>query len=193
MILASTSPYRQTMLKRLHLPFETVAPRVDETPLTGEAPKALALRLARAKARAVALRMPGRVVLGADQVATADHQSIIGKPGSHERAVAQLQHLSGREVTYHSAMCVTDGDRYELVNIVTLCRFRTLSAPEIEAYLRIDSPYDTAGSAKAESLGITLMDSMYSEDPTAIIGLPLIALARLLRSFGLNSLIGSTR
>ena len=176
------------MLKRLHLPFDTVAPQVDETSLSGEAPEALALRLAHAKAHAVSRGLSGRVVIGADQVATVDGQSIIGKPGSHALAVAQLQHLSGRVVTYHSAMCVTDNVRDELINIVTVCRFRTLSAQEIEAYLRIDLPYDTAGSAKAESLGITLMDSMHSEDPTAIIGLPLIALARLLRSFGLNPL-----
>lgn len=178
------------MLERLRLPFDTISPEVDEPPLPGETPEALALRLAQEKARAVARRHPGRVIIGADQVATVDGQSI-GKPGSHDRAVAQLQHLSGREVAFHSAMCVTDGVRDEIVDVVTRCRFRTLSALEIEAYLRAEEPYDTAGSARAEGLGIALMDSMHSADPTAIIGLPLIALARILRDFGLNPLTGT--
>ena len=188
-ILASTSRYRKEMLERLRLPFDTVSPEVDETAHAGETPEALALRLALEKARAVAVRYPGHVVIGADQVATVDGLSL-GKPGSHERAVAQLQHLSGREVAFHSALCVTDGRRDEVVDVVTTCRFRILSALEIDVYLHAERPYDTAGSAKAEGLGIALMDSMHSDDPTAIIGLPLIALARMLRSFDLNPLSG---
>ena len=190
LILASSSPYRQEMLKRFGLPFSAVPPHVDETPLIGESPTDLALRLARAKALAVARQYPGTVVIGSDQVATFDGKAI-GKPGNHEAAIAQLRMLSGQSVDFHSALCITDGTRQEIDDVVTSCRFRNLSMAEIEHYLNIEKPYDTAGSAKAEGLGIALMDAMQCDDPTAIIGLPLIALARMLRSFGINPLSSS--
>ncbi|HEY9573809.1 MAG TPA: Maf family protein, partial [Pusillimonas sp.] len=152
-----------------------------------ESPAQLALRLSMAKAQAVIAKHPGAVVIGSDQVATVDGTPI-GKPGSFERAREQLVQLSGRTVEFHSALCVSDGRRHHSDDIITFCRFRTLTDDEITRYLRLEQPYDTAGSAKAEGLGIALMDSMRSDDPTAIIGLPLIALARMLRSFGLNPL-----
>lgn len=187
LILASSSRYRQEMLERLGIPFRIVSPDVDETPLKDETPAALALRLSLAKALAVAPSYPGALVIGSDQVATMDG-SPIGKPGNFERALRQLEYLSGRTVEFHSALCVSDGQRHETADVITLCRFRRLSTDEIVSYLHREQPFDTAGSAKAESLGIALMDSMRSDDPTAIIGLPLIALCRMLRSFGMNPL-----
>ncbi|HEY0296025.1 MAG TPA: Maf-like protein [Bordetella sp.] len=187
LILASSSRYRREMLSRLRLPFSAVSPNIDETPHPGEAPADLALRLSVEKAQAVAADHPGAVIIGSDQVATVDGQPI-GKPGSFERAVEQLTRLSGREVQFHSALAVTDGTRVERADIVTYCRFRPLSQAAIEAYLHAEKPFDTAGSAKAESLGIALMASMRSDDPTAIIGLPLIALTGMLASFGLDPL-----
>ena len=179
------------MLARLRLPFQTISPNIDETPLSDETPAATALRLSIAKAQAVAQQQPGSVVIGSDQVATFNNQKI-GKPGNFEKAREQLQAFSGQTVEFHSALCVTDGTRQEARDIVTLCRFRQLSTDEIETYLHLEQPYDTAGSAKAESLGITLMDSMQSDDPTAIIGLPLITLAHMLRTFGINPLLPGT-
>jgi septum formation protein len=187
LILASTSSYRRELLGRLRLPFAVVPPGVDETPRPGEAPADLALRLSVEKARAVAARHPGALVIGSDQVAMLDGEPI-GKPGSLERAREQLARLSGREVEYHSALAVTDGARVERGDVITRCRFRPLTPAAIEAYLRADQPFDSAGSAKAESLGIALMESVASDDPTAIIGLPLIALTGMLMSFGLNPL-----
>jgi septum formation protein len=187
LILASSSPYRKEMLERLAIPFTTVAPAIDETPLPGESPTTLALRLSLAKALAVIPAHRDALVIGSDQVATIDG-SPIGKPGNFERARAQLKQLSGQTVEFHSSLCVTDGVRHELKDVVTLCRFRPLNDDEIDTYLQREQPYDTAGSAKAEGLGIALMDSIQSEDPTAIIGLPLIALSRMLRTFGLNPL-----
>jgi len=187
LILASTSPYRRELLARLQLPFEVVAPEVDETPLPGEAPPTLALRLALTKAQAVADKRPGCVVIGSDQVATVDGQPI-GKPGNHAAARAQLRRLSGQMVAFHSALAVTDGVRAQSRDVVTECRFRELSDAAIESYLLRERPYDTAGSAKAEGLGIALMAAMTSDDPTAIIGLPLIALTTMLAEFGLNPL-----
>ena len=187
LILASSSPYRKEMLERLCVPFTTVAPDVDESPMQGETPAQLALRLSMAKAQAVVQTHPGAIVIGSDQVATVDGAPI-GKPGSFERAKEQLVRLSGRTVEFHSALCVSDGRRYQTDDIVTFCRFRSLTDEEITRYLQREQPYDTAGSAKAEGLGIALMDSMRCDDPTAIIGLPLIALSRMLRSFGINPL-----
>ena len=189
LILASSSRYRYDMLARLGLPFFTVSPDVDETPRAGEPPAQLALRLAQAKAEAVAALHPGAVVIGADQVAAGDDGLPVGKPGRHDAAVAQLRRLSGRSITFHSALCVTDGERLLLENIPTLCQFRQLDELSIEQYLQREQPYDTAGSAKAEGLGIALMDRMQADDPTAIIGLPLIALCRMLREFGLDPLL----
>ncbi|TEA78526.1 Maf family nucleotide pyrophosphatase [Allopusillimonas ginsengisoli] len=185
LILASSSPYRRELLLRLGLPFAAESPDIDENPLPGEKPADLALRLSLAKAQAVASRYPGDLVIGSDQVATLNGAPI-GKPGNFERARAQLEALSGQAVEFHSALCVTDGQRTESDDVITECRFRTLTPLEITQYLHREQPYDTAGSAKAEGLGIALMDSMRSDDPTAIIGLPLIALCRMLRSFGLN-------
>ncbi|AZY51991.1 Maf-like protein [Bordetella avium] len=187
LILASSSRYRRAMLERLRLPFESISPDVDETPQAGEAPAALALRLSVAKAMAVARLHPGCIVIGSDQVATVDGQPI-GKPGDFARAKSQLRQLSGRIVEFHSALAVTDGQRTEQADVITYCEFRPLTDAAIDAYLRAEEPYDTAGSAKAEGLGITLMESMRSDDPTAIIGLPLIALTGMLRRFGLDPL-----
>lgn len=175
------------MLQRLGIPFTAVSPDVDETPMPDEPPVELALRLSTAKARTVVRTNPGTLVIGSDQVATVNGMPI-GKPGSFERARLQLQQLSGQTVEFHSALCLTDGRHDMVADVITQCRFRTLTDEEIINYLHRDTPYDTAGSAKAESLGIALMESMRSDDPTAIIGLPLIELSRMLRAFGLNPL-----
>ena len=186
LILGSTSRYRQDLLKRLGLPFSVEAPGVDETPLPNEAPAALAQRLALAKARAVAARHPEAVVIGSDQVADL-HGLALGKPGSHERAVAQLRQMSGQTVQFQTALAVvcqaTGMERGDLavVNVV----FRELNDAEIERYLRIEQPYDCAGSAKSEGLGIALLDRIDNDDPTALVGLPLIRTARLLREAGM--------
>lgn len=187
LILASTSPYRRELLARLRLPFETRAPGVDETARPGETPPALALRLAQAKAEAVAANAPGALVIGSDQVAVCDGR-VLGKPGSHARAVEQLRLMSGRAVAFHSALAVTDGKRTEVADVITRCHLRVLDDAAIDAYLRADQPFDTAGSAKAESLGIALMERIDSDDPTALIGLPLIALTRMLAGFGMDPL-----
>lgn len=187
LILASSSRYRKELLSRLRLPFTAISPAVDETPQSGETPEALALRLSVAKAMAVAASHPGSIVIGSDQVATVDGTPI-GKPGDFARAQAQLRALSGRMVEFHSALAVTDGHRVEKADVITRCRFRQLSEHAIDAYLRAEEPYDTAGSAKAESLGIALTESIQSDDPTAIIGLPLIELTRMLATFGLDPL-----
>jgi len=190
LILASSSPYRRELLSRLRLPFETISPDVDETPRDGESPAALALRLSVDKAMAVASLHPGHIVIGSDQVATIDGEPI-GKPGNFERAQTQLRMLAGKTVEFHSALAVTDGQRVEKKDVVTQCRFRPLSDAAIDAYLRAEAPFDTAGSAKAESLGIALMEYIRSDDPTAIIGLPLIALTGMLATFGLDPLTTS--
>ncbi len=189
LILGSTSRYRRELLQRLHLPFDVMAPQVDETPLPGEAPAALALRLALAKARAVAQRHPTAVVIGADQVADLDGLPI-GKPGSHERATAQLRQLSGRRAVFQTAVAVVrtnTGFEQALLAPVAV-QFRTLSDAEIEHYLRLEEPYDCAGSAKCETLGIALLTAIDSDDPTALIGLPLIRTCALLRAAGLDPL-----
>lgn len=187
LILASSSPYRRDMLKRLALNFDIIAPNIDETPLPDELPDALALRLAQEKAIAIATQHPDAVVIGCDQVATLGVLPI-GKAGSHEKAFEQLKQLRGQTIVFHSALCVVHGDTVLADSIPTQCTFRALSDDEITHYLNHDQPYDTAGSAKAESLGIALMDRMQSDDPTAIIGLPLIRLNQLLRQVGINPL-----
>ncbi|NLJ51158.1 MAG: septum formation protein Maf [Alcaligenaceae bacterium] len=191
LILASTSPYRRAMLERFGIPFSTEASEVDESPQPGELPAELSLRLAVAKAKVVADKFPGSIVIGADQVATLGHEPI-GKAGSFDAAFEQLRQLSGQVVQFHSALAVTDGSETLVQDVLTACHFRELSDEEIRHYLNYDQPFDTAGSAKAESLGITLMESMRSDDPTAIIGLPLIELARMLRHFGLNPTLAAT-
>ena len=189
MILASTSPYRQELLKRLRLPFEVVAPGVDESPQALEAPAALASRLALAKAHAVASRHPRAVVIGSDQVAELDGVAL-GKPGHHEAAVQQLRAMRGRQVVFHTAVAVVRVERqFEASALARACvAFRALSDPEIEHYLHADRPYDCAGSAKIESLGIALLDSVESDDPTALVGLPLIRTCALLRQAGIDPL-----
>ena len=191
LILGSTSAYRRELLQRLRLPFEVVSPEVDETPLPGENPRDLALRLALAKAPAVAARQPAAVVIGADQVADLGGEPL-GKPGTHERAVAQLRRMRGRTVIFQTAVavvCVETGfGQIELAP--ARVRFRDLTDAEIESYLRAETPYDCAGSAKSEGLGIALLDAIESDDPTALVGLPLIRTARLLRAAGL-SLLGT--
>ena len=185
LILGSTSRYRRELLQRLHLPFEVVAPDVDETPLPGEAPSALALRLALAKAHAVAQRHPNAVVIGSDQVADLAGEPL-GKPGTHERAVAQLQRMRGQTVVFQTALavvCLATGFAQQDLAPVRV-RFRDLSDDEIDRYLRIEQPYDCAGSAKSEGLGIALLDAIDSDDPTALVGLPLIRTCRLLRAAG---------
>ena len=189
LILASTSRYRLELLERLRLPFEVRAPQADETPMPGEAPAALAQRLALAKAGSVALAQPDAVVIGSDQVAELDGEPI-GKPGTHERAVAQLRAMRGRSVVFHTAVAVlraaTGYVGTALVPVTV--RFRALTDAEIEHYLRTEQPYDCAGSAKCETLGIALLDAIESDDPTALVGLPLIRLAALLRAAGIDPL-----
>lgn len=191
LILASTSPYRKELLERLRLPFDTQAPGVDETALPGETPAALALRLAQAKAHAVAARAPGAIVIGSDQVAVCAGRAL-GKPGDFANALAQLRSMAGQDVAFHSALAVTDGVRTEVADVITHCRLRPLTDAQLTAYLQTETPYDTAGSAKAEALGIALMERIDSDDPTALIGLPLIALTHMLASFGLDPLSGET-
>jgi septum formation protein len=189
LILASSSSYRRELLGRLHLPFEAIAPHIDETPLSGETPEATALRLARAKAEAIAFAHPGALVIGSDQVATLDGEQI-GKPGDHARALAQLQKMRGREVVFHTALCLWDGrvsdpaQAAQVENVQVFVRFRELPDAELDAYLRIEQPYDCAGSAKNEGLGIALLERIDSLDPTALTGLPLIALTSMLRRAG---------
>ena len=188
-ILGSTSRYRRELLQRLRLRFDVEAPRIDEAALAGEAPAALARRLALAKAHEVAARHADAVVIGSDQVAELDGQAI-GKPGNHERAVAQLRSMSGRSVVFHTAVAVvhraTGFEADALVSVTV--RFRRLDAASIERYLLLEQPYDCAGSAKCETLGIALLEAIESDDPTALVGLPLIRTCELLRRAGVDPL-----
>jgi septum formation protein len=189
LILASTSRYRRELLQRLRWPFEAVAPHVDEQPRAGEAPAELALRLALEKARAVAAHHPDAAVIGSDQVADLEGEAI-GKPGTHDRAVAQLRRMRGRAVVFHTAVAVVRRSTgYERADCAPVrVRFRELGDEAIETYLRLEQPYDCAGSAKCETLGIALLDAIESDDPTALVGLPLIRTSRLLRGAGLDVL-----
>ena len=183
LILASTSPYRRELLARLGLPFEPLAPRVDETPLPGEAPPETARRLAAAKAADVAAREPGAWAIGSDQVAELDGAAL-GKPGSRDAAIAQLSAMSARAVRFATAVTLRrDGEAFHALDS-TLVRFRPLHADEIARYVDAEKPFDCAGSFKSEGLGIALFDAVESRDPTALIGLPLIAVAGLLRKAG---------
>ena len=188
-VLGSTSRYRRELLARLNLPFEVASPEVDETPLTGETPRQLALRLALAKARAVAARHPEAVVIGSDQVADLAGQAL-GKPGTHERAVHQLRQMRGQVVVFQTALavvCLATG--FEQVDLAPVrVQFRALTDEEIENYLHAEKPYDCAGSAKSEGLGIALLESIDNDDPTALVGLPLIRTARMLRAAGVKLL-----
>lgn len=189
LILASTSRYRRELLERLRLPFDVVSPQVDETPRPGETPAALATRLADAKAAAVAALHPHAVVIGSDQVADLDGMPL-GKPGTHERAVQQLRAMRGRSVVFQTAVAVHHAARNFAAAALApvTVRFRQLSDAEIEHYLRTEQPYDCAGSAKCETLGIALLEAIESDDPTALVGLPLIRTSALLRAAGIDPL-----
>jgi len=186
LVLASTSRYRRELLDRLGVPFECADPRVDEIVLPDESPRDTALRLAEAKARAVAQRYPEAVVIGSDQVASCEGERL-DKPGNHDLAVRQLTAMSGKIAQFDTAVTVLDGRNARTQSRVVPCRvtFRTLSAAQIENYLRAEKPYDCAGSAKAEGLGIALIARIETDDPTSLIGLPLITLTELLNGAGI--------
>ncbi len=184
LVLASTSRYRRELLERLRLPFEVQAPHTDETPHPGEAPQALALRLAEAKARAVGAQRPGAWVIGSDQVCACAGR-VLGKPGSHAAALEQLQWMRGRDAVFHTALALLEHDgNVRLRCVDTVVRMRALSDAQLDRYLHAEQPYDCAGSAKSEGLGIALLESLRSDDPTALVGLPLTALCELLLAAG---------
>lgn len=184
LVLASTSPYRRALLERLGLPFAVEAPRVDEGPRPGEAPAALARRLALAKARAVAARRPGALVIGSDQVAELEGRPL-GKPGDRPRALAQLLALAGRRVAFHTGLALVGPGAAEQVDLVPYgVRFRPFGRAEAEAYLDREPAYDCAGAFRSEGLGIALVERFEGEDPTALVGLPLIRLCRMLEAAG---------
>ena len=191
LILGSSSIYRKELLSRLNLPFDVMVPDIDETPAANESPEATALRLAQEKACVIARRSPDSLIIGSDQVATMDGEQI-GKPGTHENALKQLQKMRGRKVVFHTALCLFDSraniasPQIQLENVQTFVTFRDLSDDELDAYLRIEQPYDCAGSAKNEGLGITIIERIESSDPSALTGLPLIALTTMLRRAGLG-------
>jgi septum formation protein len=189
LVLGSTSRYRRELLDRLRVPFEVASPEVDETAEPGESPRALARRLALAKAHAVADRFPAAVVIGSDQVADLGGVAL-GKPGSFDRAVSQLRQMRGRDVVFHTAVAVVCRDSgFEQVDLAPVrVRFRDLTDDEIAAYLQLEQPYDCAGSAKSEGLGIALLDAIDNDDPTALVGLPLIRTCRMLRAAGVKLL-----
>jgi septum formation protein len=189
LVLASSSPYRRLLLERLRVPYSSASPELDESPLAGEAPPHTAVRLAEAKARAVAARFPGAIVIGSDQVAVLDGAPL-GKPGTHAAALAQLLAMRGRSVVFHTALCVLDPARgtCRTDEVPTTVQFREYSHAQAERYLEIEKPYDCAGSAKIEAMGIALVEKVVSTDPTALIGLPLIALVSLLREAGVEVL-----
>ncbi len=193
LILASGSRYRQELLGRFGLPFLAIAPDLDETALPGESPLQTSLRLARAKAETIARQQPSSLIIGSDQVATLDGEHI-GKPGTHARALQQLQRMRGRAVHFHTALCLWDSraqlagtpSQVQLTAVSTVVHFRDLPDAELDAYLHAEQPYDCAGSAKNEGLGIILLEKIESNDPTALTGLPLIALCSMLRQAGIS-------
>ncbi len=189
LVLGSTSPYRREMLARLRLPFEVAPPDVDESPYPDEAPAQLARRLALAKAHSVAARFPDCVVIGSDQVADLDGQAL-GKPGNHRNALAQLQQMRGRSVIFQTAVAVVCQETgFEQLDLALVkVQFRALTDAEIETYLLAEQPYDCAGSAKSEGLGIALLESIDNDDPTALVGLPLIRTCRMIRAAGVKVL-----
>ena len=191
LVLGSTSRYRRELLQRLQIPFDVAAPDVDESPLAGEHPAAMAGRLALAKAHAVARIFPGAVVIGSDQVADLNGLPL-GKPGSHEQAVIQLRQMRGQTVVFQTAVavvCLESGFEQSGLAAVRV-RFRDIGDDEIENYLRAEQPYDCAGSAKSEGLGIALLDAIESDDPTALVGLPLIRTCKMIRAAGVALLAG---
>ena len=188
-ILASSSIYRKELLSRLNLPFEVIVPNIDETALPDETPQATALRLAEQKAIAVAKIAPEAIIIGSDQVATLGNIHI-GKPGNHEKALEQLKMMRGKQVIFHTALCVYQHRQptplIQVENCQTKVSFRDLPDAELDAYLRIEQPYDCAGSAKNEGLGIAILERIESDDPTALTGLPLITLTSMLRRAGVR-------
>jgi septum formation protein len=188
-VLGSSSPYRRELLSRLKVPFEVELPEVDETPRPGEAPRDIAWRLAVEKARAVALKHPGAAVIGSDQVADLDGEPL-GKPGTHDRAVEQLRRMRGRVVVFQTAVAVVCMEAgFEQVDLAPVrVTFRDLSDAEIENYLQAEKPYDCAGSARSEGLGIALLEKIENDDPSALVGLPLIRTSRMLRAAGVKLL-----
>jgi septum formation protein len=197
LILGSSSPYRRELLSRLRIPFEVIAPDIDENATGGESPEATAMRLAREKAEAIGAHAPGAIVIGSDQIATIDGRQI-GKPGNHANALEQLKSMGGRRVVFHTALCLLDlragagaRHRLQLENVQTFVTFRKLPEEDLDTYLRIEQPYDCAGSAKNEGLGITLIERIESADPSALTGLPLIALISMLKNVGVNLLDGT--
>ena len=189
LILGSTSRYRRELLSRLNVAFEVASPEVDETPLPGETPRDLACRLALAKAKAVAARHPQAVVIGSDQVADLAGEAL-GKPGTHERATDQLRRMRGQTVVFQTAVAVVCQDTgFEELDLAPVrVKFRALGDDEIENYLRAEQPYDCAGSAKSEGLGIALLETIENDDPTALVGLPLIRTCRMIRAAGIRLL-----
>ena len=189
LVLASTSPYRRELLRRLQIPFEVHAPGVDEAALPQEAPRETALRLAQSKAEAAALTWHDALIIGSDQVAALEGQSI-GKPGGHEQAVTQLKAMRGKCVTFHTALALLDAGTgsLQLADVPTDVYFRSFSDEEIERYVAMERPYDCTGSAKIEGLGVALVDKIVSDDPSALIGLPLMRLVTFLRNVGLRVL-----
>jgi septum formation protein len=189
LVLASTSRYRRELLSRLHMPFATVAPNVDETPQPGESPSQTALRLSGMKAQAVAAQFPDALIIGSDQVLMLNSQQL-GKPGNYENAFAQLKKMQGNAMVFHTALTLLNSStgRAQTRDIPTVVHIRKLSDTQIDAYLKKEEPYDCAGSAKSESLGIALMERIDSPDPTALVGLPLIALTEMLMNEGLDVL-----
>ncbi|MGZ5819286.1 MAG: Maf-like protein [Burkholderiaceae bacterium] len=187
LILGSSSKYRKELFTRLRIPFDVVVPDIDETPHPGESPEATALRLAQEKAMEIAARIPNALIIGSDQVATLNGEQI-GKPGSHKNALMQLQKMRGNKVIFHTALCVVDNRQtpqdIQVENVQTFVTFRNLPDAELDSYLKIEQPYDCAGSAKNEGLGIGLIEKIESTDPTALTGLPLIALTTMLRHAG---------
>lgn len=191
LLLASSSPYRRSLLERLGLPFTSASPDIDESPLKGESGEALATRLAESKARALADRFPDHWIIGSDQVACLPDGSLLSKPGTHEKATRQLRQSSGQRVLFLTGLALLDSDSGEIISVCEPfnVRFRDLTDDEIEAYLRLEKPYDCAGSFKMEGLGITLFDALEGRDPNSLVGLPLIALNGLLRQWGRNPLL----
>jgi septum formation protein len=189
LVLASTSPYRRELLSRLGVPFEVAAPDVDESPLTGETPDETALRLASCKARAVADNYPDALIIGSDQVALLEGRQL-GKPGNHDKAVEQLRAMRGKTLEFHTALCLLNArtGRTQMANVPVRLVMRDYSDSQIDAYLRKDKPYNCCGSARSESLGIALIARYETEDPNALVGLPLIKLVEMLADEGLDVL-----
>ena len=187
LILASSSIYRRELLQKLQIPFSTISPKIDEAPLTDEKPYETALRLAQEKARKIGEDHPYALIVGCDQVATLDGEQL-GKPGNHKNAVEQLKKMQGREVKFYSALCLYNAStgNMQTENVPYLVRFRQLTDEQIENYLNKEQPYQCAGSAKSEGLGVALIERMLGEDPNALVGLPLIKLVTMLQNEGLK-------